>query len=1575
MKQTQNQFYGKKEDMPNKLPPGSTYICSDEDSLYHAREDGVPIPFDKGSVLSDVSVETLSHFIYNPVTDKLEADRAIETTLNSLFLGEQHKMSSGSENIYFTNLTSNINWYPVWGGVKDQSILANQDMSGVYNPTGRVFSEYGVLGLGGNPVDNTSIPYDGDNFFSFNISGLGITTRVAEEVPSDQRLMYELLVNGTPVYVQFLEHNGLSINEDLTWYFDHPLDVAAGSTNHASITKVDSQENRLGLLQVCKGDDGNNRYQTNVINRLFEDKNVAFTEDLESLDVIGFYDIYVDPTFSGTSTGTNLAPYTTIESAVNASSSGNKVFIKGIVNVAAEVELTHSLHFYGIDGSEIRYVSYNSTNNNIFKFTGSDNTQSFTFKNIAFRNAGEYGLKIIGAASINISDCIFTNNGWSGNALNTVVSESVYGILGYDSESVDLQAFYAGVNASNGGAMRIENITTVRIIGNTVTNNLRGIRIADCGINGAGFITRNVSSQNIESGIYLSAGALGGCQNITTTINVSSYNANNGLLCIGGINNKFSQNEVKGNWNAGMCAWGSVNLTLRDCGLYDNNRSIYNGIGNTGDAKASIQINDAYSFIPYQLEYNPAMRFIAEILDTQVHYTGLGSNTDKVGFLMTSGMGNIPDSSKNIIKVDDVGFIGQDYAIDFSEVDLTNLHVALGDNSYMSIGEKAVKQPISGKYYELPFSNHVTRINYADFSVDLTGNISILEGVGGIKLNPYKVNDLQAIADGSEIRVILKDSNKVQFNVPVAGCSIDGSFVNSVLNQAVIQLNNLFTNTVGFSSGGGNPVTNFTLSGDDLTLILQDGTSYTVDVTTLGVDTNKFVSSGTLNGSNLELTMNDSSVITIDATNMINGSSGLASNSSWFISYGANANQAVGTSTNDSSINQQLPFYFGQALEQGAEFKWNFQSNGGSNLIMGIWDGAESPVAYNGGANTQSNWGTNFTYAGGFIAGSNSTLLTTNSGSKYVVSNGDAMGIRFGNDGHLTLIDYSGATEVAVAKTTIALSVTSFNMQMYTWANGVLPNGIINNVDYIWDIVHDFANTEVGILNGILDHTVLKSAISIEAGEKILFMLDEVGQGDFFGTNYTNASSGISTAEEQLDNTFIYQTNEAIVLDTTSGVSDWNANTNASNYFSGAGLNQYRDGGSGTIQGMFSLRFTINGELQLWSEDNDELVATAKANPTIGSSVNLCFGVKGNRAYYSIPVVSKQVIGQGNQPDVNFVPTVVDQITSVTEGDTMNFQIVTSDNIVNQFVEVDAPTWMYMNQTTGVLSGTAPAYLGTSADTIVVNCKVGNAIGGTVDFTVTVTVDELSGYTNTKSLSLNGTSNWLQGNPVNMNALERASNGDGNAWTISMWIKPSTSTATHTLLVNGAGWTGNGVITLQQHAGNNIILSYGTDYNKIVIAALNCLNVGSWNHLVVTFDGGTTGSNQADLSNYYSRFSVAVNGSVVSQAGSHVNYGYTGVIDGSNPSDNIFRIGRASNVNNNYAETIINQVAIWNTDESSNLSDIYNSGVTQDLSQLASAPSHYYEIESSVTSILDLIGNADLTGYNFTSSDLVTDTP
>ena len=1596
--------------------------------------------------------KVVEYFEYNPVTDRLKATKAIETTLSSLYLGGQHRMSSGAANVYFDDLSTGISHYSVKGGLEDQSLAASQLPGAGFNaPTARIFADFINVPLGGAPVDDTAIAYDGDNFFSFNIAGVGITTRVAEVVPASQQLKYELSVDGTLVYQQYLAHSGLSVNEDLTWYFTHPLDIEAGSTNHASVRKVatiDNQEVDQGLLLVCEGDAVATRYQTNVLARLFDDKEVATKDDVTALlsgstykgaynaatdtpalptgsDVLGdFYrvttpdgvfatgdilvfngtdydhiaegtatqsdiltsalrvhDIYVKAGYVGAvSDGSILYPYADVATAISATSDGDSLYLEGVFSIPAEIVLPadKSLYFYGSDDACVQYASYDAANGDVFSYEG-DGTKELKFSNIEFKNAGGYGLLLKKTAKTTIEDCVFEYNGWDGTLLNTVLPSTTTALLGYDSAAVDLQAFYAGSSASNGGAMRIEEATQVLVIGNTVSKNLRGIRVQDCGVGGAGVISRNQSTQNIESGIYLAAGdTYEGCQNVTVMMNVSAYNANNGMLLIGGINNKFSQNEVTGNWNAGWCAWGSANATLRDCGLYDDNRSEFNGIGNTGDAKASIQINEAYDLLGTTITLNPAARFIAEVLDTQVHYTGLGSSTDKIGVLITSDVGALADDPKNIIKIDDVGFIGQDYCIDFSEVDLTNLTVSFGDNSFQLVGVSAVRQPSTGMYFELPFSNHTTNLTAADFSVDVTGNVVIKEGPLGSRLNPYSVNQLRAVAHGTEIRIILKESNRVQFSVPVSGCSIDGTSVNSVLNQALVQLNTIFTNSTGFAAGGGNPVVSFVLSGNNLTLGLDDGTSFTVDVTTLGVDENNFVDSGAISGTDLILTMTDSTTVTVDMTSMINGSSLSAVNDRWYISYGANADQPVTSGLIDTTVvgevalRLQGPYYFGQELAQGMEFKFNM--NTGNQLRLGIWDGPEVATSYTGASaqTTATNWNTVFSYANGsgkFTDSSNTDVTTYHPGGYSVASNAP-MVIRFSADGHLTLLDMSGGTETIVAKTVLSLAVTSFNMQFGGFANSHFPSAIISSEG--WTIVHDFDGTEQGLVNGIKDHTVIRSNISIEKGEKIMFMLDEVGQGDFFGTNYTAASTGVSTAEEQLDNEFKYETNEALSME-FGGTGDWNVNTNATYYFdNGAGVVGYRKGGANTVQGMFSLRFTDDGKLTIYSEDNAEKVATAKMDPAVGSSVQLFYGVKGNRAYYSIPVISKQNIVASSQPVTAYAPVVADQTVTVTEAAALNFQIVATEYIVTTWVETDAPSWMIMNQTTGVLSGTAPAHTGTSADTFVVNCKAGNSVGGVVSFTVTVTV--AAAFSNTTSLQLDQSTNWLQGNPVNMTALERATNGDGAAWSLSMWVKPNSSTATQTLMVYGAGndYAG-GAITVKQQGGPSLILNYGTVYDNIILVCGNAFTLNAWNHVLISFDGGTTGVDPAIPSTYYGRFSIAVDGVVQTPIGVATNGGYDGALSGANPSDKIYRFGRASNVHNNYSGAILNQLAIWDSDQSANLSTIYNGGVTQDLTSLS--PTHYYELGTSATSITDLAGSADLVGYNFSGSDLVTDAP
>ena len=248
---------------------------------------GVSLIGGDGQSLTNEQTETLSHLIYNPVTDQLEADRAITTTLNSFYLGEQHKMSSGGENMFFTNLTSGINFFPMWGGVKDHSDAANRTVDGVIAPSGRVYSDFFSLVLGDVTDVGVYLPYEGENTFGANISGLGITTTLGENLPNTIRLEYRLYIGGKLVYSQPLENESGYLKDDtLEWWFDHPVEIRQGTTITASITKVIKTTGLDdGVLLVHSGVDtitGLTRYQTTVHNRIFTDKNILLEGDIDT---------------------------------------------------------------------------------------------------------------------------------------------------------------------------------------------------------------------------------------------------------------------------------------------------------------------------------------------------------------------------------------------------------------------------------------------------------------------------------------------------------------------------------------------------------------------------------------------------------------------------------------------------------------------------------------------------------------------------------------------------------------------------------------------------------------------------------------------------------------------------------------------------------------------------------------------------------------------------------------------------------------------------------------------------------------------------------------------------------------------------------------------------------------------------------------------------------------------------------------------------------------------------------------------------------------------------------------------
>lgn len=264
--------------------------------------------------------------------------------------------------------------------------------------------------------------------------------------------------------------------------------------------------------------------------------------------------------------------------------------------------------------------------------------------------------------------------------------------------------------------------------------------------------------------------------------------------------------------------------------------------------------------------------------------------------------------------------------------------------------------------------------------------------------------------------------------------------------------------------------------------------------------------------------------------------------------------------------------------------------------------------------------------------------------------------------------------------------------------------------------------------------------------------------------------------------------------------------------------------------------------------------------------------------------------------------------------------------------------------------------------------------------TIVLTVDSPP-FSSTKSTQFSNL-DYVDGQASSLqNVLGRSGNGSGinDAWTISMFFKPSNSNdGNQTLFYYGGSNVGSDNHIRIKYAGQSnrrIWFEYGTtsSYLRQIAPWSGELTDNTWYHLIITYDGGTTGSNSGDVANYHSRFKIYIDG--VEQTGAldlTGNNGNSSSLTGQN-----FRIGRHDNFGYLQSATKVDEVAIWDSDQSANVSSIYNSGQPHDLSLLASAPSHWWRMgdEDTFPTISDNIGSVDLTMNNMTISDIVTDVP
>ena len=207
--------------------------------------------------------ETYNHFKYNPATDRLEADVTIQAGLNSVAWGEAWTQSSGGIDLSFREEFRGIDHMPITISFKDQSVLANQDSTGVLQPVKRTYADLTVTETAGAIIDPGAydpanppamIDYEGLTTLSSDLSTYGIRFRLGEALASGQKIYYNLYFddNGarTKIFSQtYTASAAMAIGDYVDdFWWSQPATALVGQVVFAEIRKVNQESG--DLLQV-----------------------------------------------------------------------------------------------------------------------------------------------------------------------------------------------------------------------------------------------------------------------------------------------------------------------------------------------------------------------------------------------------------------------------------------------------------------------------------------------------------------------------------------------------------------------------------------------------------------------------------------------------------------------------------------------------------------------------------------------------------------------------------------------------------------------------------------------------------------------------------------------------------------------------------------------------------------------------------------------------------------------------------------------------------------------------------------------------------------------------------------------------------------------------------------------------------------------------------------------------------------------------------------------------------------------------------------------------------------------------
>ena len=341
------------------------------------------------------------------------------------------------------------------------------------------------------------------------------------------------------------------------------------------------------------------------------------------------------------------------------------------------------------------------------------------------------------------------------------------------------------------------------------------------------------------------------------------------------------------------------------------------------------------------------------------------------------------------------------------------------------------------------------------------------------------------------------------------------------------------------------------------------------------------------------------------------------------------------------------------------------------------------------------------------------------------------------------------------------------------------------------------------------------------------------------------------------------------------------------------------------------------------------------------------------------------------------VPVITSNTTiNLTVGDTLNYELTADYGVGYEWDSLPSGVVTVEGNVRKLVGGSS-LIAGTYTPTV----KAINYFGEDSE-TITINVANPP-FSNSKSIqfqqndSLTGDASLLQ------SVLGRNGNGSGasDAWSISLYFKAGTSNnQVQTLFYYGGSDLNNSNSIRLTWNGNNsarqrMILDYGSNNNKLgFLSPINSIsNDGSWNHVMVTYDGGTTGSSSGSINDYYSRFKMFINGVEQTTTKTNNNFGNTTALTGT-----LIRVGRLADGSGYLRNSCkIDELAIFDGDQSANIADIYNGGTPFDLSTLGSSPSNWWRMGDGDTfpTLQDSVGSLNLTMQNMTVADIVNDVP